>query len=74
MAINGSHSYSTIIESGVPQGTVLGPILFILFVNDMHLCVKNSTVRLFADDTRLLKQIGSENDAIKLQEDLNSIM
>ena len=53
VVVNGKHSIAGSIISGVPQGTVLGPILFIIFINDMHLCIKESTVRLFADDSRI---------------------
>ena len=60
------------ILSGVPQGTVIGPVLFIIFINDMHLCIKDSTVRLFANDSRILKSIGSEKETKVLQTDLDS--
>jgi hypothetical protein len=74
VVLDGHHSYITTILSGVPQGTVLGPILFILFINDMELCVKHSTVRFFADDTRISKHIKSEASVVELQEDLNSVI
>ena len=57
VVVNGEMSYPATVISGVPQGTVLGPLLFILFINDMDNCVINSIIRFFADDTRILKHI-----------------
>jgi hypothetical protein len=74
VVVDGKHSYFAKIISGVPQGTVLGPILFILFINDLESCVKNSKVRFFADDTRVCKQISSEADTGELQADLDNII
>ena len=54
VVINRESSYSAKVRSGVPQGSVLGPLLFILFINDMESCVKHFTIRFFADDTRIL--------------------
>ena len=55
--LDGVSSLAAIILSGVPQGTVLGPLLFIIFINDMQLCVTGSIIRFFADDTRILRHI-----------------
>ena len=65
---------SCVIVSGVPQGTVIGPILFILFINDLQLCIQHSKVRTFADDTRLTKRISSELDVSLLQQDLDRVI
>ena len=57
------------VTSGIPQGSVLGPILFILYVNDLPDCVRNNLV-LFADDTKIY----SRNDLPSLQEDLDKLI
>ena len=62
------------ILSGVPQGTVLGPLLFLVYINDLELSVKHSNVGLFTDDTRISKQISCANDCELLQNDLNSVI
>ena len=58
----------------MPQGTVLGPILFLLFINDIELALSHCKVRCFADDSRLLKSIDTAYDASLLQEDLENII
>ena len=60
------------VMSGVPQGTVLGPILFLCCINDIPDRFK-STIRLFADDCLLYRQIKSLADQIQLQQDLASL-
>ena len=59
--------------SGVPQGTVLGPLLFLVYVNDLPDYIKYSTVRLFVDDCILHRHILCDHDKLLLQEDINSL-
>ena len=72
VVINGKHSYPAKVISGVPQGTVLGPLLFILYLNDLQSCIKNSVISSFADDTRLKKAINTTCDTKLLQSDLDN--
>jgi len=58
------------VTSGVPQGSVLGPVLFTMFVNDIPSIV-SSPVYLFADDTKLFHVIKNRDDQLALQNDLN---
>ena len=70
--VNGKSSSFAPVKSGVPQGTVLGPLLFLVYINDLPLNV-NSKVRLFADDAYLYRTITSKEDIITLQNDLDSL-
>ena len=72
VVVNGQHSYKAKVKSGVPQGTVLGPVLFIIYLNDLQSCIKHSITSSFADDTRLKKSINTIEDCKLLQEDLSS--
>ena len=58
--------------SGVPQGSVLGPILFLIFINDLQDNI-NSTVHLFAEDCVLYLNIRGSEDQQILQDDLNKL-
>ena len=72
VVVDGETSDETDVKSGVPQGTVLGPLLFLVHINDLPDCVK-SQVRLFADDCLLYRTINCFNDHLALQKDLDEL-
>ena len=71
--VDGQSSSEAHVTSGVPEGSALGPLLFLAFINDLPDYVKSSTTRLFVDDTVLYQRITFNQVAIKLQEDLDSL-
>ena len=62
-------SWSNVL-SGVPQGSVLGPLLFVLFINDLPEIITNC-VKLYADDTKIISSVANDNEKMLLQLDLN---
>ena len=70
--VDGEISSDVFVKSGVPQGTVLGPLMFLIFVNDIGQNI-TSKLRLFADDTLLYREIKSQEDAHLLQENLTKL-
>ena len=72
VVFEGSSSYTAPVKSGVPQGSVLGPCMFLFFMNDLPDAL-TSQVRLFADDTLVYLTVNSQDDANRLQADLNKL-
>ena len=72
VAVSNNLSELHTVTSRVPQGSVLGPTLFLLYINDLPLHI-SSNVRIFADDTKVYREIHNESDRGLLQDDLNSL-
>ncbi len=71
--LNGTPSDWEKVLSGVPQGTIIGPILFLFFINDLP-DVVDCKVMLFADDAKLYSTIKNEDDCLDLQSDLDCLV
>ena len=72
--VEGAVSESRPVISGVPQGTVLGPLLFLIYINDIDNKISSGTkIRLFADDSLLYRTIKTDEDSAILQNDLNQL-
>lgn len=69
---NNHSSSSAAVHSGVPQGSVLGPLLFLIYINDLTSSL-SSNIHLFADDCVIFREITSNNDSLSLQSDLNKV-
>ena len=73
VVVRGSCSDWSRVTSGTPQGTILGPLLFLLYINDITECI-SSTVKLYADDTKIYREISDPIiDCQLLQDDLNNL-
>ena len=71
--LDGVRSEAAEVLSGVPQGTVLGPLLFLCFINDLPESIKSSQAKLFADDSLLFGVIKNDSDRALLQKDLSAL-
>ena len=72
--VNNCYSTPAYVSSGVPQGSTLGPLLFIIYINDLAQCVKSSSMLLFADDCKLIHQIRTHEDSVSLQLDIDAVV
>lgn len=73
VVLNGFTSSWRSIPSGVPQGSLLGPLLFIIFINDIDTCFINSNYLLFADDMKIFRKVNNSLDEALLQDDLQRL-
>jgi hypothetical protein len=71
--LDGVKSSEKAVLSGVPQGTILGPLLFLSFINDLPDVTTSSDAHLFADDCLLYRHVNSQNDSDLLQKDLSAL-
>ena len=71
--VNGCHSSTSLVTSRVPQGSVLGPTLFLIFINDIVTKCSTSTLTLFADYCCVYCPINSGNDLRALHQDLTNL-
>ena len=70
VTVLGETSYPLPVSSRVPQGSILGPMLFLMYVNNLPDSVLTSHLAMFADNTKIYKQIKSQEGAAYLQADL----
>ena len=73
VTVNGANSDLFSVPSGVPQGSHFGPLLFLLFINDLPDRVRHGEIILCADDAKIFKIIESSEDALLLQKDLDEV-
>ena len=68
--LNGSLSNNCVLSCGIPQGTILGALLFLLYINDLPNCLSHSQPRMYADDTHLTL---ADSIELNLNKDLASV-
>ena len=72
--LNGCHSSWSKVSSGVPQGSVIGPLLFIIYINDIDYAIDALTViKKFADDTKICRHVDNTTDRDQLQHQLDNL-
>ena len=73
VSINNANSMPRKVEMGVPQGSVIGSLLYVIFANEIPSVIKHSTIVMYADDIKIYKQIKSMSDWAKFQLDINAV-
>ena len=74
VVVNGKKSEPAHVKSGVPQGTVLGPALFIIYMNNITEVVNSTIIKMFADDSKLISSVKSPEDRNKIITDLTALI
>ena len=73
VVVNGCYSSWLPVKSGVPQGLVLGSLLFLIHVNDLHEVVSHASLKMFADVVALYKEVKFSTDCVLLQEGIHDV-
>ena len=74
VVLDGIKTSSRPVLSGVPQGSILGHILFVLYINYLPQGISEDThLALYADDTKIWRSIRNEEDIVQLQKDINNL-
>ena len=71
--MNGKFSNVEHVTSGIPQGSVLGPILFVIFINDLPDAIQ-CCIKLFADDSKIYRRVTNNDHIQMLQASLNNVI
>lgn len=73
VVVNGFRSNPVLITSGVPQGSILGPLLYVVFINDINKCFQHCNYLLYADDLKIFSTVSDIADCHRIQEDLDRL-
>ena len=73
VVVDGAKSEAASVNSGVPQGSVLGPLLFLVLISDIDANLNSASASSFADDTRVIMPIKCDGDRLQMQQDLSNV-